>query len=74
MNNNKRQNVFPFYQTSGILTYDGIHPTDLGNNLLADQISEGIYQSLVPEPTSVSLLLLGCLSLLYRQQNGSRRR
>jgi lysophospholipase L1-like esterase len=68
MNNNQRQNVFPFYQTSGILTYDGIHPTDLGNNLLADQISEGLYQALVPEPTSLSLLAMGCLALLCRRR------
>ena len=68
MNNNKRQSVFPFYQTSGILTYDGIHPTDLGNNLLSDQISEGIYQSLVPEPTCLSLLAIGCLPLLRRRK------
>ncbi len=68
MNNNRRQNGFPFYQTSGILTYDGIHPTDLGNNLLADQLAEGIYQSLVPEPTSLLLLAIGCPALLRRRR------
>jgi len=32
--------------TQGILTYDGVHPTDLGNDLLADHISLGIYNAL----------------------------
>ena len=70
MNNNTTSLIFgvPTYHSSGILTYDGIHPTDLGNNLLADQISEGIYQSLVPEPTSLSLLAIGCLAMLHCQR------
>jgi lysophospholipase L1-like esterase len=70
MNNNPLliQDTGPTYLSSGILTYDGIHPTDLGNNLLADQISEGIYQAFVPEPTSWSLLAMGCLPLLRRRK------
>jgi lysophospholipase L1-like esterase len=55
------------YLTQGLLTYDGVHPTTLGNNLLADQIAEGIYRALVPEPTSRGLLMVvGCLSLFRR--------
>jgi lysophospholipase L1-like esterase len=52
------------YANSGILTYDGIHPSALGNNLLADQIAEGIYEALVPEPGVVGLLVIagGALS------------
>jgi lysophospholipase L1-like esterase len=70
MNNNPLINGRggPSYLGSGILTYDGIHPSDLGNNLLADQIAEGIYQALVPEPASVSLLAVGCLALLCRRR------
>jgi lysophospholipase L1-like esterase len=44
------------YSVSGILTYDGVHPTALGNSLLSDLISEGVYQSLVPEPGTLALL------------------
>ena len=55
------------YQTSGILTYDGIHPTTLGNTLLADQIAEGIYRALVPEPSTLSLLAIACLALPRRR-------
>jgi hypothetical protein len=72
MNNNKPSLVLgvPTYQSSGILTYDGIHTPELGNGnlLLADQISEGIYQSFVPEPTSLSLLAIGCLALPRRRR------
>ena len=32
---------FAAYAGSGILTYDGVHPTTLGNNLLADLDFEG---------------------------------
>lgn len=72
MNNNKPtlvQGVLT-YQSSGILTYDGVHTPELGmgNILLADQISEGIYQALVPEPSSLSLLVMGFLALLCRQR------
>ncbi len=57
------------YQNSGILTYDGIHPSALGNNLLADQIAEGIYKALVPEPTSLALIgSMGCVSLFVRRR------
>jgi lysophospholipase L1-like esterase len=61
INNNPvvMQHSGPTYLSSGILAYDGIHPTDLGNNLLADQISEGIYQALAPKPSSLSLLAIG---------------
>ncbi len=45
------------YKTTGILTYDGIHPTSLGNSLLSDLISQGIYNATkVPEPTSMLIL------------------
>ncbi len=60
------------FSTTGYLTYDGIHPSDAGNNILADLISEGIYQSLVPEPSSLSLLAMGCLALLRRQQRAAQ--
>ncbi len=33
------------YATQGLLTYDGIHPTAADNALLADQISQGIYNA-----------------------------
>jgi lysophospholipase L1-like esterase len=56
------------FQDSGILTYDQIHPTALGNTLLADLIAEGIYQAVVPEPTSLSLFALGSLLLLGRRR------
>lgn len=46
------------YQSIWKLTYDGIHPTALGNSLLADQIAEGIYKALVPEPSSLVLLVI----------------
>jgi lysophospholipase L1-like esterase len=71
MNNNQYviQRSGSGYQSSGILTYDGVHPTTLGNSLLSDMISEGIYQSLsVPEPTSLSLLIMGSLVLLRRRR------
>jgi lysophospholipase L1-like esterase len=71
MNNNKGQlqrNGSIAFQSSGILTYDGVHPTTVGNNLLADQISEGIYQALVPEPTSLSLIAMGSPALLRRRK------
>jgi lysophospholipase L1-like esterase len=58
----------PTYLSSGILTYDGIHPSDLGNNLLADQIAQGIFESLVPEPSCLSLVTVGSLLLLLRRQ------
>jgi hypothetical protein len=56
------------FHTSGILTYDGIHPNAAGNNLLADLIAEGIYQALIPEPTSFSLLAIGILALPRRRR------
>ncbi len=67
MNNNKYQlqrNGTAAFQASGILTYDGIHPTILGNNLLANLISEGIYRAIVPEPSSLHLWALASLTLL----------
>ena len=30
---------------SGVLTYDGVHPTQKGNELLADMIAKGIYDA-----------------------------
>jgi len=36
------------FQDSGILAYDGVHPTATGNELLADLISQGIYQAAIP--------------------------
>lgn len=32
----------------GVLTYDGVHPTAAGVELLADHIAHGIYQALQP--------------------------
>jgi lysophospholipase L1-like esterase len=52
------------YQASGLLTYDGIHPTTAGNVLLSDMIAEGIFRALVPEPTSLTLLICGSLPIL----------
>jgi lysophospholipase L1-like esterase len=46
------------YQSIWKLTYDGIHPTAAGNTLLADQIAEGIYKALVPEPSGLVLLVI----------------
>ena len=37
---------FVTLQTYGLLTYDGVHPTTLGTQLLADQLAEGILGSL----------------------------
>jgi lysophospholipase L1-like esterase len=48
--------------SSGFLTYDGVHPTTEGNDLLADHIAEGIYYSAIPEPAAgIALLLLPLL-------------
>jgi lysophospholipase L1-like esterase len=60
------------YQTSGILTYDGVHPTAAGNVLLADMISEGIFRALVPEPTSLALLVCASLPILLRRSRDDR--
>ena len=57
------------FLSSGILTYDGIHPTTLGNNLLADMIAQGIYESLVPEPSTLSLLAIGGMAKLLRVED-----
>jgi len=54
--------------SSGILTYDGVHPTSKGVSLLADHIAEGIHDAAIPEPATVSLLLLGGLALLRRRR------
>jgi hypothetical protein len=62
MNNNTPQPRFG-YLTDGILTYDGIHPTTVGNSLLADQIAEGIYKALVPEPSVLGMLVIACAAL-----------
>jgi lysophospholipase L1-like esterase len=56
------------FADSGILTYDQIHPTALGNNLLADLIAEGIYQATIPEPSSLYLIAVGSLTLLRRRR------
>ncbi|MFI4861433.1 MAG: SGNH/GDSL hydrolase family protein [Phycisphaerales bacterium JB063] len=56
------------FQDSGILTYDGVHPTELGNELLADLISQGIADAAaVPEPGSLGLLGLGITGLTMRR-------
>ena len=39
------------YASSGILTYDGVHPNSTGNDLLADHISQGIYNAALTTPT-----------------------
>ena len=31
---------------TGILTYDGVHPTDMGNDLLAEHLAQGIYKAI----------------------------
>jgi lysophospholipase L1-like esterase len=56
------------FQESGILTYDKIHPSALGNTLLSDLIAEGIYQAAIPEPTSLTLLAIGSVVLLRRRR------
>jgi len=33
---------------AGVLTYDGVHPTARGNDLLADHIAQGIHEALKP--------------------------
>ena len=37
----------PFFSgaNDGVLTYDGVHPNQTGNNLLANMIAEGIYRA-----------------------------
>jgi lysophospholipase L1-like esterase len=74
MNNNPYQLIRGRYTylTSGLLTYDGVHPSAAGNSLLADMISEGIYEALVPEPTSLhvasmGLFAIGSFALLRRR-------
>ena len=55
------------FKDSGILTYDGVHPNAAGNELLADLISQGIFEAAsVPEPGSLGLLGLGALSMMHR--------
>lgn len=55
------------FQQNGILTYDGIHPNATGNELLADLISQGIFNAAaVPEPSSMGLLGAGSLLLARR--------
>lgn len=56
------------YVSSGILTYDGVHPNSKGVSLLADHIAEGIHDAAIPEPATVSLLLLGGLALPRRRR------
>ena len=36
------------FEKSGVLTYDGVHPTARGNDLLADHIAQGIHEALKP--------------------------
>jgi len=68
MNTNLSTQRFGF-QSIWQLTYDGIHPTAQGNSLLADQISEGIFRALVPEPSLAGLLAIACAAMC-----GGRRR
>ncbi|MEI7900769.1 MAG: family 20 glycosylhydrolase [bacterium] len=44
------------YADSGILTYDGVHPTSTGNDLLADFIAQGIYDSLASSTPEVPVI------------------
>lgn len=46
------------------LFYDGIHPTDLGHQLLA----QGVYAAVVPEPASYLLLGGGLALLAWRRR------
>lgn len=39
---------FSTIQPSGILTYDGVHPTALGNDMLADHLAAGILTAITP--------------------------
>ena len=39
-----------FMRKSGVLTYDGVHPTAEGNRLLANLIADGIARALQAKP------------------------
>ena len=42
----KKEDGSEVYERKGLLTYDGVHMTELGNELLADEISIGIFEAL----------------------------
>ncbi|MGC4004782.1 MAG: GDSL-type esterase/lipase family protein [Pirellulales bacterium] len=69
------------YQSLGVLTYDGLHASTLGNELLADQIAQGIFLAVspvaVPEPSMCWTLptgLCGFGCFLFRRRISLRMR
>jgi lysophospholipase L1-like esterase len=34
------------FRNMGVLTYDGVHPNDTGNTLLANLIAQGLFEAL----------------------------
>jgi len=42
---------FVTLRNNGLLTYDGVHPTNLGNDMIADHISAGILASVSAGPS-----------------------
>jgi lysophospholipase L1-like esterase len=47
-----------YFRATGVLTYDGVHPTEKGNELLANLISDGMVRALaVEKPAAVHVPL-----------------
>ena len=47
-NHNRRLRLdgTPEFESLGLLTYDGVHPTDTGNEMIAELLAEGVHQAL----------------------------